>query len=1311
MKRITLPSHKLSFFLVFFALVFSVKSQGKVATSDSDDNRRSFGQPIIDHYPAHVYGAYENNWSMIMGDNGWLYTGNGHGVLEYDGREWRLIKTPNLGVVRSLKKDKNGVIYVGALNSFGYLEKDQFGQLQYQELSGSTDVPDTNFDEVSNVFVFDDAVYYVANKWLFRLNILSNNPDKRVKAWPYLERSQLKDVFQYDSKLYFSAKDFNLEIDENDQLIKTDFFTDQEKQRIHVIETVQVDNEELVFSGNDVYVRKNKFEHWNTPAGHYLKDSWIYDVMPYNTDYFVVATIKKGLVFVSHDGQVVFNISKEHGLPNEIAVGITADQQDGMWVGSLGRGLSRIQSPLTLRVDQKNVGLKKIKAVINYKGHLVGLSFSGLAVLNGDEFTHHKFERDQLQTIIDSQVNGLLVAGYFGIVLVDIDFNQSPNKISSTIIEDDLVIEELIRSPWHDNEIFVRLNNGLARLQHKDDQWSYDLIEEFDDDVVSVAFNNDQLWISLSTGELLRVEKFTESKDYVYESVFISNHTGFYKTRLFSSQAGLIATYKNKIYQLDPSNNQFSQLAEIDVDSEIEFFKQESNGRYWLSTKTELLYFDDEFKHLNSTLAHYLEPDLTSGFYYDAQSDQRVFIQNSGIVIVNGDINPTTFVTPHIKSIQSGEELLPLDLNGVISQHNIQFNISYPDFSKTQKALFKACLSKENCTNWSNNTQINFSNISGGPHDLNVLAGGPDEQLSQSVFKFQVEDYWYQTSWFKLLAVLVFALLVFLISKISTYQIKKRNQQLQELVNKRTAKIEQQSNELHQLDEARIRFFANVSHEFRTPLTLAIAPLESLLHDNPQLEKHLAHPVKTSIANSKKMLSLVGQILDINRLESGRFPLRVAQYDVAGLLNQLALRFGVWAKKNNQTIILENTQEPQMLYCDQEQIDKCLSNLISNAIKYSGQNSEITLSLLKEEEQIGLKVSDNGQGISAESQDKVFDRFYQDQQSETISDAGTGIGLSLVKELTELHHGTVELINRVGEGCEFILWFKRGKQHFDEAVLHEPINQDATEPIKVLELPQRLIDANFVSKEDVTTVLVVDDNIELCDFIASRLSTYYRVIQKHNGEEGLMAAKLELPDLIISDVMMPIMNGLEMSKQLKNHETTNSIPIILLTAKSSKREVVEGLQTGADDYLSKPFDTSELIIRVAGLINNRKLIRQSIQLEMSQQTVQKGSGDFAAHLTEAINNQLSNPQLNVESLAETLNVSTSTMFRKCEKELNKSPVKIIREIRMTHAMNLLKSSKLTVSEIAYGIGFESLSYFSRSFKQYYDKSPSSIRNL
>ncbi len=248
-------------------------------------------------------------------------------------------------------------------------------------------------------------------------------------------------------------------------------------------------------------------------------------------------------------------------------------------------------------------------------------------------------------------------------------------------------------------------------------------------------------------------------------------------------------------------------------------------------------------------------------------------------------------------------------------------------------------------------------------------------------------------------------------------------------------------------------------------------------------------------------------------------------------------------------------------------------------------------------------------------------------------------------------------------------------------------------------------------EKDEERILIVDDNPGVLFNVKMTLKyNKYKVITATNGEEAIkvLSKMIDIPDLIISDVMMPVMNGLEMSKQLKTHNSTKTIPIILLTAKSSKREVVEGLQTGADDYLSKPFDSSELIMRVAGLINNRKLIRKSIQLDLSPELIQH-QDDFASQLNKIITNQISNPNLTVEVLAKTLNMSPSSVFRKCNEKINKPPVQIIREIRMIHAMKLLKGKKLTISEIAYGTGFESLSYFSRRFKKHYGQSPSAIR--
>ncbi|MBL4659276.1 MAG: response regulator [Alcanivoracaceae bacterium] len=310
--------------------------------------------------------------------------------------------------------------------------------------------------------------------------------------------------------------------------------------------------------------------------------------------------------------------------------------------------------------------------------------------------------------------------------------------------------------------------------------------------------------------------------------------------------------------------------------------------------------------------------------------------------------------------------------------------------------------------------------------------------------------------------------------------------------------------------------------------------------------------------------------------------------------------------------------------------------------------------------------------------------------------------------MIELHHGHIELINKPQVGCSFTLWLKKGHDHFEDSQLIEPLSlkgDDLQQDYR--QMPKTIDDTE---NEDITTILVVDDSTELREFIVSRLSSYYRILQASNGQEGYAMAQTKLPDLIISDVMMPVMNGFEMTKKLKSSKTSKYIPIILLTAKTSKREIVEGLQAGADDYLTKPFDTSELIVRVKGMIDSRKLIRDEIKLELSKQlTSIKKTSSFIDKLHQEILSQLSNPKLNIESLSTALAMSRSSLNRKCHKELDKSPMQYTTEVRMQHALVLLKNNNHSVSDIAYGIGYESLAYFSRAFKKHNGQSPSSFQ--
>jgi len=479
------------------------------------------------------------------------------------------------------------------------------------------------------------------------------------------------------------------------------------------------------------------------------------------------------------------------------------------------------------------------------------------------------------------------------------------------------------------------------------------------------------------------------------------------------------------------------------------------------------------------------------------------------------------------------------------------------------------------------------------------------------------------------------------------------------------------------------------------------------------LESHLRHPIETALRNSKKMLSLVSQVLDINRLESGRFPIKVAKYNVSDLIVNIVNRFTVLAKQQKQYLISVNAEEVHFLYFDQDQIDKCVSNLISNAIKYSGKSSLIEVSLIQKETLTGIKVSDNGKGISPEFENKVFDRYTQDEASKHLTKPGTGIGLAFVKELIELHSGKVELINTPGEGCAFILWLKKGKQHFNPSQMIEPISENTNTIVEPFSLEQQNIQiTNDTNLDDITTILVIDDNQELREFIVSRFSGYFKILQASDGQEGFAIAQSGLPDLIISDVMMPVMDGLTLTKKLKHHNITKNIPIILLTAQSSKRNTVTGLQSGADDYLTKPFDTSELILRSIRLINGIKSIRESIKEELSQNITQiEKRSDFVEKLQNTILKQISNPDLNVEKLSSLLAMSRSSLNRKCKSELNKTANQVITDTRMYHALNLIKLNKHTITEIAYGTGYESLAYFSRTFKKQFGQTPSQLRKV
>ena len=424
---------------------------------------------------------------------------------------------------------------------------------------------------------------------------------------------------------------------------------------------------------------------------------------------------------------------------------------------------------------------------------------------------------------------------------------------------------------------------------------------------------------------------------------------------------------------------------------------------------------------------------------------------------------------------------------------------------------------------------------------------------------------------------------------IKTYDLKRQRLKHQlELEHEHTEKLQE-------VDRMKSRFFANISHEFRTPLTLIIGPAEQILSEKQK--DNITKNANLIKKNANNLLNLINQLLDLSKLDSGKLELNASKHNMVPFIKGMVMSFESLATMKSIKLSLDVPSENIMIYFDREKMEVILKNLLSNAFKFTTNGNEISVTVAATGlSNIDIKVRDTGIGISNEELPKIFDRFYQGNSAHTREYGGTGIGLSLVKELVELHHGNITVDSKLGTWTEFIITLPLGKDHLAANEIVESTEQSYFENIIVDKNECVHSQNNNINSEIINTnkniILVVEDNADVREFIKDSLGDEYHFEEAENGEEGIKKAEELIPDLIISDIMMPKMDGNDMTRKLKSDHKTSHIPIILLTAKSGQENRIEGLETGADDYLTKPFDAKELHIRIKNLINLRKKLQE-----------------------------------------------------------------------------------------------------------------------
>ena len=537
--------------------------------------------------------------------------------------------------------------------------------------------------------------------------------------------------------------------------------------------------------------------------------------------------------------------------------------------------------------------------------------------------------------------------------------------------------------------------------------------------------------------------------------------------------------------------------------------------------------------------------------------------------------------------------------------------------------------------------------------------------------------------------------------------------------------------EVLELTHSRLVFFTNISHELRTPLTLIADPVEMLLEDSG-IKGKSRELLKMVQRNALALQQLVSNILDFRKIQNGKMELKLYRFDIVKTLTMWVGDFQLTAERKQIRLHLDvdDLKGSHEMIADQEKISRIVFNLLSNALKYTPAGGEIFVSLKDEGANLRLDVRDTGKGISQDEADKIFERFFQAKGAAS----GTGIGLALVKSFVELHHGEARVESEPGKGSDFIVVIPR-EQEGDSQVIHNDVdivdnsaNASASDGKNVVdESVLQYIDDGDRSRGKVQqlvsentnrpTVLVIDDNTDIRQYERTLLQDEYIVLEAADGKEGLSVAMKEVPDLVICDVMMPVMDGLEFTEQLKTNTATSHIPVIMLTAKNLEEHRAEGYEHGADSYITKPFHSKVLLARIENLLRQRQLLKNLYQgtkeaeKEISEAHLEDRDKQFLKQLQAIIQKNLSDSEFGVEDMGQQIGLSRVQLYRKVKAMTGSSVVDLLRKARLAKARRLLETRSMSVSEVAYEVGFSAPSYFTKCFKEEYGMLPGDVGNV
>lgn len=1028
-----------------------------------------------------------------------------------------------------------------------------------------------------------------------------------------------------------------------------------------------------------------------------------------NTGIIWLGTYKKGINYY-HANIIKFPVyrhllSDARSLPFDDVNRFVEDEKGNLWIGTNGGGLIYYDRTTgnyrTYKHNPANANSISNDVIVSLcidhnKKLWIGSYYGGLDCYDGQLFKHYKHDPEDATSISDNSIWE--------------------------------IYEDAQQQLW-----VGTLSNGLDRYHPEiDGFYTYRKGNGSINSNYIAALAEDQdgnLWIGTESGISVLNKKTGGVTYYQHNSKDQNSLSNSNITALLQDSRGnmWVAT-RDGLNFFDKAANSFRHFSEADGLSEnnVLTLMEDNAHTLWLGTTNGLSRGWVQYGANGSVkiqFRNYDERDGLQGREFNENAalktkrGELIFGGANGFNIISPDAISHNTVVPEVvltdlrvfdKSPQPGEvfnnRVLLSTAISAIKEITLKYRenifslefaaLNYSNPEKNQYAYKLEGFNNDWLTTDGTHRTVTYTNLDPGKYVFRVKASNGDgvwNEKGTALLVTILPPFWRTIPAFMIYAILLAAIL-FAARRLTIQRAHMRFQLAQQ---------KKEAERVHELDLLKLKFFTNVSHEFRTPLSLIMAPVEKMLNTSREPEQKKQYQL--IYRNARRLLALVNQLLDFRKLEMRELRLYPSLGDIVSFVKEVSCSFTDMAGARHIHFNFSTSIESLQISFDPDKIERILFNLLSNAFKFTPEHGNIQVLVGREENFVSIQVKDSGIGIPTEDQDKIFERFFQHDVPGSMLNQGSGIGLAISKEFVRLHQGTISVTSEAGKGTCFTVLL--------------PVNSAVTEPVvssqeELLLEPAAEETTDVVSKSSrkKPVILIVDDNDDIRFYLKDNLRRNYTVYEAVNGAEGWEKTKQHQPDLVVSDVMMPVMDGMELCRTIKHDKQTSHIPIILLTARSAAEPKLEAFQVGANDYVTKPFSFEMLQSRIRNLLAQqeamRKLFQKQLEVNPSEISITSVDEQFIRQAIDTVEQNISNPGFSVEDLSRALHMSRVALYKKLLALTGKSPLDFIKTIRLKRAAQLLEKSQFTISEIAYEVGFNNPKYFARTFKKEFGMLPS-----